>query len=278
MTKSFLESAYNRADKEWNDASSVIFSPESYPEVCDYHGTNSEFEPLGYKAMQSWLMAMCLSELCAEDSAGGKDSTNTQTELFKLAYEMGGGRSHPIYGDYTLKGDVFIARLAASAIYTLNHNNYDFQATQKMRRELGSKCIDLQKKFSELNFWDPATGYDNPFWHAVRCQTSAVKVPSEVIPGYNDTLTRSLDRLGYTVNTNLIFPYAPGPEIARTNAANNAHPSQQGQPSSMFNQSTGNYIKDEEIDRYMTDNWNMMDSTLLSDWQSYPPEKKERLI
>jgi hypothetical protein len=236
-TFSYLKECWTYADKEYSDQQSVLFSEETYPEVYDYRGDNAEYESTAYNAMQAWLMAMCLSELCpSHTNDGGMTATNTQTELFKLAYELGGGRDVPLYGNYTLHGDVTISRLAAGAVYALNRKNYTYTDMNVMRKEINGSSINLSGTFATLNFWNPAIGYDNPIWHEMDCKTSSTKVPSEVCPGYNDTKARSLDKLGYAVNTNLIFPNTPGPKIDGTNAASNTHPQEQGQPSSQFNQ------------------------------------------
>lgn len=123
-----------------------------------------------------------------------------------------------------MHGDVTIARLAAGAVYSLVRKEYTFADMNAMRNEIKGRSIKLSTPFDSLNFWDPSISYDNPIWHEMDCKTSSTKVPSEVIPDYNDTKTRSLDRLGYAVNTNLIFPNTPGPKIAGTNAASNTHP------------------------------------------------------
>lgn len=235
-TSKYLMNCWTYADKEYSDPQSVLFSKDTYPEVYNYRGDNAEYETTAYNAMQAWLMAMCLTELClSHTKAGGMTATNTQTELFKMGYELGGGRDVPLYRNYTMHGDVTIARLAAGAVYSLVRKEYTFADMNAMRNEIKGSSIKLSTPFASLNFWDPSISYDNPIWHEMDCKTSSTKVPSEVVPGYNDTKTRSLDRLGYAVNTNLIFPNTPGPKIAGTNADSNTHPQNQGQPSSQFN-------------------------------------------
>ena len=58
-----------------------MFLPSTYPLLYDYRGTDETDIDTGYNAMQSWLMASILAELVPDSGA----TTNTQTELFKLA-------------------------------------------------------------------------------------------------------------------------------------------------------------------------------------------------
>jgi hypothetical protein len=274
----YLLDGFNIADEEWNNSTRGLFDDDNFPEIYDgddYRGNNDEYEKDGtsYNAMQSWLMAMELSELVVSYSPGGYTSTNNQTNIFKKAYEFVGGANIPLYGGFTTKGDPMIARLVASAIYMINRMDKSFSYMNVLRNEIGGSSININGSFAKLSFVS-----SNPIWDSIGCKASSTKIPSQVIPGYYDTIRRSLDVLGYAVNTHLFLPNTPGPKINGTNATLNIHPSAQGQPSSLFNSETGNYIVDENIDSYVTTNYNMMDATKVNDWYGYSKEKKERLL
>ena len=89
----FANSVYDK--KEW------VFKASTYPLVVDYRGQREDTVKIAYNAMQAWLMASELAELVPD--AG--ESTNTQTLLYKLAYEIGGGRSFPLFGGKALIAD-----------------------------------------------------------------------------------------------------------------------------------------------------------------------------
>lgn len=277
-TWNYLMSGYNTAEDEWDNGTNGLFDPDNFPEIyngSDYRGTNDKYETDGtsFNAMQAWLMAMELSELVLSYSAGGKTSTNNQTNLFQKAYEIGGGASVGLYGGYTVKGDPMIARLVASAVYTLNRKDRSFSDMNVFRNEICGNYINISGSFTGLDFVN-----SNPVWDVIGCKVSSTKVPSQVIPNFNDTQRRSLDVLGYAVNTQLFLPNTPGPKVSGTNASDNPHPSTQGQDISLFNLSTGNYYVDENADSYMTTNYNMMDATKVNDWYGYSKDKKERLL
>lgn len=79
---------YNYADRQWNDPESKYFQESNFKDVYNYGGDNKSLTNLACNAMQAWLMASQLAEYVPTYGS----NTNTQTELFKLAYEIGGGQ------------------------------------------------------------------------------------------------------------------------------------------------------------------------------------------
>jgi hypothetical protein len=115
-----------------------VFNPQSYPLVYDYRGNDTNDDGTAYNALQAWLMASCLAELVPDS---GK-TTNTQTELFKLAYEIGGGRSYPLYNNKAFKADPYAMREAASVMYAICRSDSNISADIEIyRNELGGKTI-----------------------------------------------------------------------------------------------------------------------------------------
>jgi hypothetical protein len=134
------------ADREFNDPESPFFTLENFPEVFNYRGTDLSLIDTAYNAMQSWLMAMCLTELVADS---GQDM-NTQTQLFLRAWNLGGGSKIPLYGGYDLRGDPFAARLAAGRIYAVCHSAYSGRTSmssvsslvvRRFRHPTGMDCV-----------------------------------------------------------------------------------------------------------------------------------------
>ena len=82
----YLHSMYQIANNEWNTGS--LFNEDLYPEVVNYRNGIGTGDDATYNAMQAWLMASQLAEYVPTYGS----NTNTQTELFKLAYEIGGGQ------------------------------------------------------------------------------------------------------------------------------------------------------------------------------------------
>jgi len=188
LTYAYLKAAYDLADTEWSSNAHSFFSATTYPEIyngSDYRGTNDTYEKNGTSqlAMQSWLVAMCLSELAPTSGT----NTNTQTELFKKAYNLidgsGDGKKVPLYGGYTLKGDPMIARYAAGAIYALNRAPKSFSDMQQMRTELWGDNADHSINASD--------------WSGLEYSPDNYKL--------------SMENLGYLVNTDAFLPGAFGP-------------------------------------------------------------------
>ena len=240
--------AFMFAGREFDNPESEFFSAENYPEVCDYHGTNDTTPNLAYNAMEAWLFAEYLSELCPDSGT----TTNTQTELFKLAFEIGGGKQTDLYGKYTLRADPNIARQAAARIYVYTRaGECPPERIAVFRNELGGKAI-AGSSWDDLGFSDTVLTDD----YGRR--------------GYR------MDRLGYLVNTQLFLPSAGGPRIDGCTVCELPYPYEEGQSRSLFSDA-GNYLEDERIDNEMTSGWNMMSQTPLSEWNSYPREKQNRI-
>ena len=248
----YLKYMFNEAELEWKDSGSALFSTDTYPELYPIHGNISLYQDTAHTAMHSWLMAMCLSELVPTSG-----DNNVQTQLFKCAYDLGGGASVPIYGSYTMRGDVNIARLAAAAVY---HSLHDIYAENGMiadcRSQLGNHTI-------QADDWE---GLGNTR------QRNPDRSTGQPAIGY-DVLSN-----GYVVNAEKFLLSTPGPRVAGTYAASRPLPYGDGkQPASMFN-SDSNYTLDASVDSFMVSNYNMMAQTPLSTWQGYNTEKRNRLV
>ena len=100
MLYAYLSWAYNYADNAYR-TNAWMMRDETYPLVFNYHGSDTTNWQTAYNAMQAWLMALILAELAAD---WGED-TNTQTELLKRAYIIGGNCCYPLYNSKTLKAD-----------------------------------------------------------------------------------------------------------------------------------------------------------------------------
>lgn len=218
-TMSYLEEAFNMADNEWNAGHSGLFESSNFPEIYSYRGTNDKNLKLSYTAMQAWLMAMCLSELVPSSDP----TSNNQTKLYQRAYNLGGGRKVALYDNYSLKGDVMIARLVAGVVYARNRSYYTFSDMDSMRSEIGGSSITLSD--------------------------------------WTDMGYRSVSSIGYNVAANSIFPSAPGPFV--TEYSSKTHPSEQpssqfygssGNPDNWYDD---NYKIDVAIDNEVTSKYNL---------------------
>ena len=244
----FLSWAFNFANicylnNDW------MFHSENYPLVYNYRGINDTDDDTAYNAMQAWLMASILAELVPDFG----EETNTQTELFKLAYELGGGRSYPLYNFHSFRDDPYAMREAASVIYAIVRGDERVMASIDVyRNELGGKPIPAST-------WEEL-GYKNTMLSDEYGRK-----------GYR------MDCLGYLVNTSLFLPSAPAPRVKGTTVCDLPQPWTQGQPIEQFN-ANGNYIMDVIINESFVMSWNMMSETPLDDWLSYPTEKQNRLV
>lgn len=245
----YLGWAFDFTNRQY-DSDVWIFKPETYPLVYDYRGTDTSDDGTAYNALHAWLMASILSELVPDSGA----TTNTQTELFKLAYEIGGGRSYPLYNNKAFKADPYSMREVAGVMYAICRGDSNIESMiDTYRDELGGKPIQASN-WDELDYRN-TTLYDE-----------------EGRKGY------SMDYLGYCVNTELFLPDAPGPRIPTTTVCELPYPWQEGQPISQFNMETSNYDVDEMANQFFVDEYNMMSMTPLSVWNSYSLKKKNRMI
>lgn len=229
----YLKDGYDRALEEY-EGDSELFDESFYNEVYNYHGTNTKYHDTAKNAMLSWLMAMQLSELYADSGV----TTNTQTELFLKAYNIGGGRSVPVYNENDLHSDVFIARYAASAMYAITRADYTFEQMDSLfRSETNTTPID-------------------------RLNSSWTNSGQDIYANCNNSYD-SRNSIGYALSLNGIFPSAAGPYadnyyngdlICRNVPERNPDGSQ---PSSQFNPTTKNYLVDETIDNIVTSQYNL---------------------
>ena len=251
-TYDYLKEMYDFALAEWDDTDSKLFSKETYPEIYDYRGDNTEYNEVARTAMLTWVIAMCLTEL-APNSGG---LTNAQTQYFHKAYNLAGGRNIPLYGDYDMHSDVMIARYAAGAVYALNRGKYTFNDIENLRSEIGSSSIDASE-WAELGYYSPDG--------------------------------KSIGEIGYIVNSDAIIPSGPGPYTVDSDP-NRPKPFEEGQPDSQFYMEEHNedwylynYKKDVEIDNYIVNNYNMGSYTYNPDsgygeWETYDKDKRLTLI
>ena len=275
-TYNYLCTMYNRAVAEYDNGDLMKSSTYSDLEVFNYHGSNTTYAVEAENAMTSWVMAMCLAELVPDSGT----TTNTQTELFKKAYNLGGGRSIPIYGNstdgyYSPKGDVMLARIAASAVYSTNRSakssdsgRYTFSDIAGFRSELRGKTINEPSVDYKIGYNEGNANY---------CEI--------VYKARNGTYTDWT--LGYAVNASLIFPSAAGPFITRYHNAGDcgggasdttdtssglncnsswqvdssrSYPPEQVEKvsaSKLFNSTTKNYLVDEKIYETVYTNYNL---------------------
>ena len=237
--------AEDRYDNYW------AFKPSTYPLLYDYRGEDKSDAATAYNAMQAWMMAMSLAELVPDSG----ETTNTQTEIFKMAYEIGGGRNYPLYNYKALIADTYAMREVGSVIQSICRGDINYRSKIDLfRDELGGHPI-------EASCWEEL-GYKNEklFDSEGRCI------------GYE---TKSL---GYLVNTELFLPDAPGPRVPGTTVCDLPFPWEQGQAESLFNPETGNYLMDEVINDYFVMHYDMMSLTPLDVWNSYPIEKQNRMV
>lgn len=235
-TYSYLKSVHEEAVSIFN-SENELFEKSSYAEVYDYRTGSTTNHELGLSAMTSWLMAMQISEIVANSGT----STNNQTKLYKKAYDIGGGKSAPLYGYSDLRSDVTICRLAASAVWAKNRSQYSFGNIDGMRTEMGTTVNNRSTTWKDFGY---STNGDSHI-----CDNSLVQT------------------IGYACSLNDIFPAAAGPYATwytNTNGgctpsnptAANRQPDPQ-QPSSQFNSSTKNYIVDESIYDIVVSNYNL---------------------
>ena len=245
----YLSWAYNFASNMY-DSNEWMFRKETYPLVYEYRGNDDSDGNTAYNAMQAWLMASILAELVPDYG----EYTNTQTELFKLAYDIGGGREFPLYDGKSLKADPYAMREAASIIYAICRSDKNIAAQiENYRSELGGKPIPA-------TIWEDL-GYKN-----------------EMLSDSQGRRGYKMKNLGYCVSTEMFLPDAPGPRVEGTTVCDLSWPWEQGQPKRLFNVQSGNYTEDEECNKYMVSFYNMMSQTPLSVWNSYPIEKQNRLV
>ena len=246
-TFDYLSWAFNFADHLYEE-DAWMFRPENYPLICDYRGSDMTTAAIGYNAMQAWLMASCLAELVPD--AG--ETTNTQTELFWCAYNIGGCSGFPLYSDAAFKADPYAMREVAGIIYATCRSDQEICRNISLyRSELGGHPIPASS-------WE-GFGYKNE-----------MLTDDEGRRGYNMTY------LGYCVNTMEFMPDAPGPRVPGTTVCELPQPWEEGQDKNQF--ADGNYLVDQWTYEDMVQHWNMMSQTSLEEWMSYSRDKQNRLV
>ena len=136
-TFDYLSWAFNFADHLYEE-DAWMFATETYPLICDYRGEDTYSADTAYNAMQAWLMASCLAELVPDIG----ETTNTQTELYRRAYEIGGGSCFPLFGKTTLKADPYAMREVAGIIYAICRSDQEIcRNIKNYRGELGGHPI-----------------------------------------------------------------------------------------------------------------------------------------
>lgn len=222
----YLWDMYDAAMWEFDNGNSRLFMEETYGDIYKYHGSNTEYYDISRMAMSSWIMAMSLSEIVATKG----ESSNTQTELFKKAYNMCSGRFIPLYGDYEINSDPMIARIAAACVWAKERSNYSFDEIDIYRKELGGHIIDRSVSWTNTEY----------------------SYTSDKI-GTNEFVIQDL---GTLINLSEILPNAPGPfAVDVSTSTGRVYP--QEQPLYLFNGITQNYLIDEEIDRLCTSEYNI---------------------
>ena len=236
----YLLRFWRKAEDEWNNFESWIFSEKTYPDIYNWHGNNKDYQDEAYNSLHAWLLAMQLSELVPTSGI----STNAQTDLFGFAYSCGGGRSIPLYG-LQIHADPMISRFAAGAIYAINRSEYKFSYMDTMRNEIGGTIINASD------------------WNGLGYQGE-----SNVYGG--------MRTLGYLVNSDVIIPSAPAP-FADGCDNGRVRPYEQGQPMEQFAED-GNYKVDKAIDDFVVQNYNQGAQTGVDTWNGYDRDTRQRIM
>ena len=240
----YLLKAWDKADAEWSNPDSWMFSPKTYEDIINLHGDELTYMDTAYNSMHAWLMAMQLAALVPTQ---GIDS-NMQTRLFVLAYEVGGGRAVPLYGLH-IHANPMLARLVAGLICALVRNKYSYAEMDVMRQEIGGTLIN-GSKWSDL-------GYEGADGKMQKC--------------------------GYLVNSDIIIPSAPGPYAdgcdIRVKPFQQGQDMEQfcidGAIEPWYKE---NYKKDIAVDDYVVANFNMSAQTPLDVWNATSEADKQRIL
>ena len=235
-TYNYLKALHEEAVTKFNNSDDDLFKKSTYAEIYDYRTGSTTNHDLGLSAMTSWLMAMQIAEIVANSGT----STNNQSKIFKKAYDIGGGKSAPVYGYSDLRSDVTICRLAGSAIYAKNKNYYNFSRIDTMRTEMSRGVNNRNTTWKDFGYSANGDTYI--------CDNSLVM------------------NIGYACALNDIFPAAAGPYAtwyyfnggctpSKPTAANRQPDPEQ--PSNQFNSTTKNYKVDETIHDIIIGRYNL---------------------
>lgn len=194
----YLKEGYDLAVSEYNDDAIGLYDPSLYGNgnVSQWGNNNTYKDKEALSALTSWLMAMQLAELVADEETvtNGVVAKNTQTLLFEKAMEIGGGNRIPLYNNYTIKGDVTVSRLVASALYSKIRGEYSFSQIMPYRTKLGGSLISIPG-VKYLGFEDSTEK---------TCEGSQVQTICDKCLAY-------VTKIGYAVRENDVLPPAPGP-------------------------------------------------------------------
>lgn len=237
-TYGMLQWAYIKAKQQWDDESSWMFNQSKFPDLYDWRAPYSKkYKINAFNSLEAWLFAMLLSELVCDKGV----MTNTQTLLFDKAYQLGGGKDIPIYG-LDIHADPMHSRLIAGCMYSYVRSAYEQESIDNMRNELGGSKIPGMT------------------WNDLQYKSTAIN-DSKGLLGY------TLNSCGYLVNTTRFLPGAAGPYAENTERDIIA-------VGDKMNKFTRNYVVDEEIDKYMVENFNLCADSSEEEFRSYSPEKQ----
>lgn len=175
ITYNYLLSMYNAAETEWN--SNNLFADENFPDHVNYHKNSYNKDEDAHKAMQAWLMAMCLTELVPNTGT----SSNNQTNLYKKAmsygkpdlYKVGSVTSSgeiDLDNCYGYKEDAMRARFVAGAVYAINHDN-------KIDAINASRTSDFNSALINANNFSGLYGNDSNLKYLPDMDTVFIKAP-----------------------------------------------------------------------------------------------------
>ena len=244
ITYQYLLSLFNIADDEWNKPiNNSLFNKDLYFEPVDYRSSDTEGDLNTYKAMQAWLIAMCLAELVPTSGL----STNNQTELFKCAFQFGNNNLYKIGSTdsnaniiqancYGIKQDAMIARYVASIIYANNHDR-NINIINTCRQEMNSSCISINSFNLDTNPSD------------LSCSSYGYTFKSKTI-------------IGYFINGDDIFGAPAGP-FTTSDGYNPTNRKPNNQSADLFYEAGNvndwydyNYKMDVAIDKYVREHYN----------------------
>lgn len=260
----YLVEAYSGVIHEYEDENSPLFASSTYPEVYQYRGSDETYAVATVNAMTSWVIAMCLAEIVPTSGT----TTNVQTQLFAKAYEIGGGRNIPLYGNFALRADPMIGRLVAGAVYAKVRGQKTFAAINVFRNELGGSSINAKD-------WE-GLGYSRQKRTAIVDGKQVTY--DDIVDGNGNRRGYIMTNLGYLVNTDLFLPSTPGPRVAGSLAAEKPLPKTQGQDPALFD-GENNYIVDADINTEMVANYRMSKKLPRNTWNNvYDDVKKNWLL
>ncbi len=197
----YLKEGYDLAVTEYNNDAIGLYDASLYGNgnvnqffQSQLWGSKSTYEGKeALSALTSWLMAMQLTELVADEEivTNGTVEKNTQTLLFEEAMEIGGGNTIPLFNNYTIKGDVTVSRIVASALYSKIRSEYSsIDTIPSYRTKMGGSAINISARY---------LGFEES--NSKTCETGNLC----------DKCLNYVTKIGYAIRENGILPPAPGP-------------------------------------------------------------------